>query len=160
MQIVLREPGGRRKGTLEVDPGQRPTRVRTSEDELDVFLDWDQSIDDDGKLRRCLACSGALYRKKALPQVTGFVVVLAFALALVGLLGFADNILLLVGMTAVLIVDIGILLFVRTYLECYECRASYRRLPIADYHRPWDRGTAIRLRSEAGAAPTPPQAGG
>ena len=144
VRIVLREPGEPGRTTLEVDSSQRPPRVRTLEDTRDVFLEWDQALDDDGQLRRCLACGGPLYRRKALPQVTGFVIVLAFALALVGILGFADNIPLLLGMTVVLLIDIGILLFARTYLDCYRCRSSHRRLPIAEYHRPWERSLADR----------------
>ena len=145
VRIVLRESDGSRT-TLDVDPVRRPPRVRDLEDTRNVFLDWDQALDDDGQLRRCLVCGGPLYRRKALPQLTGFVVVLAFALALVGILGFADNIALLIGMSFVLLVDIGILLFARTHLDCYRCGASHRRLPIARYHRPWDRATANRNR--------------
>ena len=146
MRIVLRESDGSRT-TLDVDPVRRPLRIRDLEDTRDVFLEWDQALDDDGQLRRCLGCGGPLYRRKALPQLTGFVVVLAFGLALVGILGFADNIPLLIGMSCVLVVDIGILLFARTYLDCYRCRASHRRLQIARYHRPWDRSTASRNRT-------------
>jgi len=150
VRILLREPGERSRATLEVDPTQRPPRVRTLEDTRDVFLEWDQALDDDGQLRRCLACGGALYRRKAFPQVTGFVIVLAFALALVGILGFADNIPLLLGMTLVLLIDIGILIFAGTYLDCYRCRSSHRRLPIANYHRPWDRSIADRNDPDPG----------
>lgn len=143
MRIVLRESDGS-KTTLDVDPVRRPPRVRDLDDTRDVFLEWDQALDDDGQLRRCLACGGPLYRRKALPQMTGFVVVLAFALAFVGILGFADNIALLIGMSCVLFIDVGILLFARTYLDCYRCRASHRRLRIARYHRPWERSMATR----------------
>ena len=143
MRIVLRESDGSQT-ILDVDPAQRPPRVRNLEDTRDVFLEWDQALDDDGQLRRCLGCGGPLYRRKALPQLTGFVVVLAFALALVGILGFADNVVLLIGMSCVLLVDIGILLFARSHLDCYRCRASHRRLRIARYHRPWERSMAER----------------
>lgn len=147
VRILLRESDGSR-ATLDVDPTRRPPRVRTLEDTRDVFLEWDQALDDDGQLRRCLGCGGPLYRRKALPQLTGFVVVLAFALALVGILGFADNIPLLIGMSCVLLLDIGILLFARTHLDCYRCRSSHRRLTIASYHRPWERAVAVRVRGE------------
>jgi len=147
VRILLREPDGSR-ATLNVDPAQRPPRVQTLEETRDVFLEWDQALDDDGQLRRCLSCGGPLYRRKALPQLTGFVIVLAFALALVGILGFADNIPLLIGMSCVLLLDIAILLFAQTYLDCYRCRSSHRRLKIASYHRPWERAFAERNRPE------------
>tara|TARA_B100001059_G_scaffold223568_1_gene248676 strand:- start:2094 stop:2555 length:462 start_codon:yes stop_codon:yes gene_type:complete len=147
VRIVLPDPKGAGRKSIEVDPAQRPTRVQSLEEAGDVFLEWDQAIDDDGHLRRCLCCAGPLYRRKAFPQVTGFVIVLAFALSLVGILGFADNIGLLVVMTIVLLMDISILLFARTYLDCYRCGSSHRKLTIASYHRSWDRATANRNRA-------------
>ena len=86
----------------------RAPRV-VQEDDRDIFLDWEQALDDEGRLRHCLVCGKGVYRRKAFPQVTGFVVVLAFALALVGILGFAEDIPLLIGMSVVLLIDIGIL---------------------------------------------------
>jgi hypothetical protein len=144
MRIFLPTDGERRVSTLEVDPARRPTRARTAEGDRDVFLDWDQALDDQGHLRRCLLCRSGMYRRKAFPQITGFVVLLAFALALVGLLGFADNVPLLIGMSVVLFVDICILMFASTHLVCYGCRASYRSTSIAVWHKPWDRNEASR----------------
>ena len=109
-----------------------------------MFLDWDQALDDQGHLRCCLLCRSGLYRRKAFPQITGFVVLLAFALALVALLGFADNIILLISMSLVLLVDVCILLFASTHLVCYGCRASYRSTGIASWHKPWDRNESTR----------------
>ena len=143
MRIVTQQPG-RRVNTLEVDPLRRPTRVRTNEGDGDIFLDWDQALDDAGRLRRCLLCGNGVYRRKTFPQVTGFVVVLALTLAFVGLLGFADDIPLLIGMTIVLIVDVCILLFAGTHLVCYGCHTSYRSTPVAPWHRPWDRTEAMK----------------
>ncbi|MBM43898.1 MAG: hypothetical protein CMJ36_02645 [Phycisphaerae bacterium] len=151
MRILIQQPG-RRATSLDVDPQRRPTRVRTAEDDRDVYLDWDQALDDEGRLRHCLVCGKGIYKRKAFPQVTGFVVVLAFALALVGLLGFADDIPLLIGMTVVLLIDVGILLFAGTHLECYGCHASYRSIPIAPWHRPWDRNEAARHADDRGEA--------
>jgi len=148
MRILIQQPG-RRVTSLNVDPQRRPTRVRTAEDDRDIYLDWEQSLDDEGRLRHCLVCGKGIYKRKAFPQVTGFVVVLAFALALVGILGFAEDIPLLIGMSVVLLIDIGILLFAGTHLECYGCHASYRSIPIAPWHRPWDRNEAARHAADA-----------
>ena len=143
MRILIQQPG-RRVTSLNVDPQRRPTRVRTAEDDRDIFLDWEQALDDEGRLRHCLVCGKGVYRRKAFPQVTGFVVVLAFTLALVGILGFAEDIPLLIGMSVVLMIDISILLFAGTHLQCYGCHTSYRSIPIAPWHRPWDRNEAAR----------------
>ena len=144
MRIVLPPDGERRHGTLVVDPERRPSRVRVPEQDRDVFLDWDQALDDEGHLRRCLLCGSGVYRRKSFPQVTGFVAVLALALALVGMLGFADDVPLLIGMSLVLLIDICILFFAGTHLICYGCRASFRSTPIAPWHRQWDRSEAAK----------------
>ena len=44
----------------------------------------------------------------------------------------------------VLLLDSAVLLFSRRRLVCYRCRTSFHGLPIARYHRPWDRATADR----------------
>ena len=147
MRIVLPPDGERRSEVLEVDPQRRPSRVRVPEQDRDVFLDWDQALDDEGHLRRCLLCGSGVYRRKSFPQVTGFVVVLALALALVGLLGFADDVPLLIGMSIVLLIDICILCFAGTHLICYGCTASYKSTAIAPWHRPWDRREASKHES-------------
>ena len=144
MRIEVREHG-RRLGRIIVDPARRPTRVELPGGD-EAFLDWETALDDAGHLRRCVACgSELLYRRKVFPQVTGLVVVMAFAAALVGLLGYATTWPVLAGMGVVLALDIGILLFARTRLVCYGCRSSYHEIEIARYHRPWDRGVASRL---------------
>ena len=147
MRIELRNHEGRRAGRVIVDPAQRPTRARTAAGDREVFLKWDTALDDAGQLRRCIVCGGRdLYTEKAFPQVTGFVIVLAFAGAVVGALGYATTPPMLIAMAVVLVLDVAILLFSRRRLVCYACRTSYHELPIARYHKPWDRPTADRLR--------------
>jgi len=147
MRIELRDSDRNRIGRLEVDPNLRPTRVTIAETGREVFLDWETALDDAGHLRRCVACGCPdLFTEKAFPQVTGFVVVLAFAGAVVGALGYAQTWPMLSAMTAVLIVDAGILLFSRRRLVCYRCRTSYHHLEIARYHKRWDRAIAERYQ--------------
>jgi hypothetical protein len=86
-----------------------------------------------------------------MPRVTGFVVVLALALGLGGILGLATGLPFLIAMVLVLLLDIAILVLSRETLECYRCRSSYRDLEIARYHQRWDRDTAARL-SGAGSS--------
>lgn len=145
MRIAFRDRFRRRIGIATIDPASRPTRVTTKDTGVEVFLTWDTAVDDAGQLRRCVACGcGDLFAEKAFPQVTGIVVVLAFAGAFAGILGFATNLPVLTAMTVVLVLDVGILLFSRRRLVCYQCRTSYHALPIARYHRSWDRATAER----------------
>lgn len=136
----------------------------------EVFLNWETAVDDAGQLRRCVACGCTdLFREKSFPQVTGFVVLLAFIGAIVGALGLATNLPVLFAMAAVLVLDIAILVFSRRRLVCYQCRTTYFDLPIARYHGTWDRAIADRhplptqstasAEPEAGAMPSPVLAG-
>lgn len=164
MRIELRDENRRRIGRLEADAALRPTRVGVmprpaaaaptangavpaapAAPQREVFLNWDTAVDDAGQLRRCVVCGcNDMFREKAFPQVTGFVVILAFVGAIVGALGLATNLPVLFTMIAVLVLDIAILIFSKRRLVCYRCRTSYHELPIARYHRPWDRALADR----------------
>ena len=149
MRIELRDEHRQRLGRVEVDPSVHPTRVHAPDADRDVILSWDSALDDAGRLRRCLVCGSTdLYRAKAFPQITGFVIIAAFAGAVIGALGLATPP-MLVGMIVVLIIDIGILFFVRESLVCYQCRTAYRDLPIARYHHRWDRTVAERFQPPA-----------
>jgi hypothetical protein len=160
MRIELRDGNRRRIGRLEADAALRPTRVSVVPrngavaEQREVFLNWDTAVDDAGKIRRCIACGCSdLFREKAFPQVTGFVVILAFVGAIVGALGLATNMPVMLTMIAVLVLDIAILVFSKRRLVCYRCLTSYHELSIARYHHPWDRGTAERYPAPALAPP-------
>jgi hypothetical protein len=162
MRIELRDENRRRIGRIVVDPALRPTRVTIVDSDREVFLTWDTAQDDAGHLRRCVVCGCPdLFREKAFPQVTVFVVVLAFAGAVLGALGYATTPPMLIAMGIVLAVDIAILLFSRRRLVCYRCRTSYHGLPPARYHRSWDRAIADRYpgsgKTEEPPAPTRPR---
>lgn len=104
----------------------------------EVFLNWDQAMDDAGCLRHCIVCGGRLYRTRTLPQVTPVVVVLAAAGVLIAAFGLAANPWVYGALVAVLLLDVGVLVFSRTRLVCYGCGSSYDRLRVARYHRSWD----------------------
>jgi hypothetical protein len=145
MRIQLRDRTRQRIGRIVIDAALRPTRVRVDGSGREVFLKWETAVDDAGRLRRCVACGCSdLFTEKAFPQVTGFVVVLAFAGAVVSALGYATTPPVLVTMVVVLVLDMMIFVFSRRRLVCYRCRTSYHDLPIARYHKPWDRPTADR----------------
>ncbi|MCA9289756.1 MAG: hypothetical protein KDA25_01435 [Phycisphaerales bacterium] len=141
MLLDYRDASRRKIGRLMVDTAQRPTRVRF-DDGREVFLHWDNAVDDAGQLRRCVACGCPnLFRDRAFPQVTSFVVILAFAGAIISALGLATPP-ILVAMSVVFVLDVSIFLFSKRRLTCYRCRSTYRQLPIAPYHRNWDRAIA------------------
>jgi hypothetical protein len=163
MRIELRDTNRRWIGQVAVDPAQRPTRVRVAgrargagrvrgagralaaDGPRELFLEWDTALDDAGHLRRCVMCGCPdLFAEKAFPQVTAFVVVLAFAGAVVGALGYATTPPVLTAMAVVLVLDVAIFMFSRRRLVCYRCRTSYHDLGIARYIKGWDRATADR----------------
>ncbi len=144
MRLELHDLHRRWLGRAVLNADERPTRTTTTTGR-DVYLNWDRAVDDAGRLRRCVVCGADdLFHEKAFPQITPLVVIIAFAGAIVGIFGLVTNIPVLLGMVVVLLLDLGILLFSRRRLVCYRCRSSYHDLPIARYHRPWDRQTAER----------------
>ncbi|HRP64309.1 MAG TPA: hypothetical protein PK400_13495 [Phycisphaerales bacterium] len=161
MRIELRDIARRRLGRIRLESGEQPTRARVESDRAqtkseveletaEVFLQWDGALDDAGKLRRCISCGCRdLFQEKAFPQVTGIVVVLAFAGAVAGIFGFVTDVPVLTAMVVVLALDIWILLFSKRRLVCYRCRTSYHDLPIARYHRSWERSVAERYPAPA-----------
>lgn len=152
MRIELRDEYRRPAGEVEVDPAEQPSRARLSDRDREVFLNWDTAMDDAGQLRRCLACGCRdMFREKAFPPIVGVIVVLNYAGLLVGIFGAAENILVWIGMVALLILGLIVLLYSKTRLVCYSCRTAYYDLPIARYHRSWDRSIADRHPT-----PTPP----
>ncbi len=178
MRIELRDESRQRIGRITVDPVQRPTRVTVNAARAgslfqdaqndaasglpstrEAFLNWDTALDDSGQLRKCVACGCEhMFKEKAFPQVTAFVVALAFVGAIISALGLATNILVLVLMAVVLLLDIAILVFSRRRLVCYRCRSTYHDLAIARYHRTWDRAVADRHPAETLAIAASPAA--
>lgn len=149
MRVLVRQIDRSQVGEIQADAEQRPARTRTLDTDREVFLDWERAFDDSGQLRRCIICGNDhLFQHKTFPQITPFVIVLAFALSLIGVLGYVTDIAILIGMMGVLLLDIAILFFARTRLVCYQCRSQYRNLDIADYHKTWDRATEAKLKNQ------------
>jgi hypothetical protein len=148
MRVLLRDIDQTPLGQIELTSGATPARVST-ENDREVYLDWEGAHDDEGHLRHCLSCGcNTLYRHRRMPRVTGFVIVLAIALGLGGILGLATSLPFLIAMVLVLLLDVAILVLSRETLECYRCRSSYRDLEIAQYHQRWDGGTAARITAD------------
>jgi hypothetical protein len=159
MRIDWRDEQRRKIGRVEVDAAERPTRAPIYEPGLhdpqrEAFLQWEGALDDAGQLRKCLACGCSdLWKEKAFPQVTGFVIIMAFVGAIVGALGLATNLPVLLLLIAVLVLDVAILVFSTRRLVCYRCRTRYHEMRIARYHQTWDRSIADRYPASAAAAP-------
>lgn len=150
MRIEVRQPDRTHLGRIDVDPATRPTRARTRTNDREVFLEWEAAIDDAGRLRSCLVCGCRdLYRVRTFPQLTGFVVVLAFAGAVVNLLVYSTNPLVLGALVVVLLLDIASLIFSRHFLVCYRCGSQFSDIEIARHHERWDRAKAQRYAARS-----------
>lgn len=167
MRVTLRDRNRRRIGRIDVDPAARPPRVPIEEPgeagPREVFLQWDSALDDTGNLRRCIVCGCPdLFREKAYPPFTGVIVALAFAGSALGILGYSENPAVLSAMTAVLMLDLGVLLVARRRLVCHRCHSTYASVPITRWHPQWDRQIAARYEEagEEGGAATPGTAAG
>lgn len=165
MRIELRDSSRKRLARLELDERSRPARVSVEGCSHDLFPRWEGAVDDAGSLRRCVVCgSEHLYTRRNLPQVTPLIAVLAFAFAVVAILGYATNSFVTAALILLLITDVVILAFSKRQLACYRCGAIYAAIRIARFHRAWDRAVAEKAAAEpmelpailtqAAAAPT------
>lgn len=145
MRIELRDESRRHVGVVDVDPTIRPSRARLNGEDREVFLNWDTALDDASCLRRCLSCGCTdLFREKAFPPIMGVLVILNYAGLLMGIFGFAESIIVQFIMIILLLTGLVVLLRSRMRLVCYHCRTAHSDLPLARYHRSWDRAIADR----------------
>ena len=154
MRIELRDELRRPVGNIDVDPTIRPSRARLNGEDREVFLNWDTALDDASCLRRCLSCGCTdLFREKAFPPIMIVLVVLNYAGLLVGIFGYAESILVQFIMIILLLTGLVVLLRSRMQLVCYHCRTAHFDLPLARYHRSWDRAIADRHPARAFSEP-------
>ncbi|MFO0961408.1 MAG: hypothetical protein U0625_00725 [Phycisphaerales bacterium] len=163
MEILLHDRRRRPVGRVEVDPSARPVLVKVTDAQgqpQDAYLEWERALDDAGQLRACVACGcQRLYRRKTLPRVTPFVLVLAAAGVVAGVLGYSSDPVVLGALVVLLAMDVAVLIVARTRLVCYRCGSQYSRTKIARYHRAWDARTAAepecQPEPDAREAPAP-----
>ena len=147
--LVELHHAGHKTGLFAVDLIQRPSKVQVEPSGEELFLEWNSTVDDSGRLRGCIICSGEVFRERTFRQVTGVVVVLAFAGAVAGILGLVTTWVMLIAMTFVLLLDIAILLLGRPRLVCYTCGTRYKKLSIAPYPQRWDSDRNEQLQRTA-----------
>ena len=89
-----------------------------------------------------------LYVRRNFPQVTPLVAALAFAFAVVVILGYAASGWVTVALILLLAADVLILVFSRRQLACYRCGAIVEGMRIARFHRHWDKAVADKVAGE------------
>ncbi len=130
---------GSKTNRFSVNLVERPSKVVVEPSGDQLFLHWDATVDDSDRLRRCIICSGDLYRERAFPQITGIVIVLAFSGGIAGIAGFLTTWVMFSVMFLVLLLDVAILIFNKPRLVCYKCNTKFKETPIAPHFHPWDR---------------------
>lgn len=159
MDVELRDAHRKPLGKAQISVLARPAiiRVRGRRGEHDLFLHWDGAVDDANQLRTCVACGCPhLYRQRSLPQFTPFVLVLAAAGFVVGVLGYSNDPVVLAALIALLVLDIGALVFARTLLVCYRCRTRYGKARVGRYIARWNAQTAALPECQPEPAPPVP----
>lgn len=138
---------------MEINPAQLPAMVPDPADAQpgkEMYLQWDGTMDDEGHLRQCPACScKELFIRKDVPQVTAFALIVLAAVISLAFFAADKVVAGIVVLLAVIIVDILIYFLGGRSLVCYRCRSEFRRLPIALNQKLWDAQTGERYRKEA-----------
>lgn len=163
MRIDIRNLAQKRLFAVTVDAEKPPTVVHapaeTDMEGTEIYLQWDQALDDEGHLRRCPVCGcRELFVRRDFPQVTGLVVVvLAVVISLV-LFSQQEVVKAIVVLGAMVGIDLLIFLFTGQCLVCYRCRSEFRNLPIPEDHAHWDLAVGEKYRQTSGGTnPTPPK---
>jgi hypothetical protein len=131
--------------SFSVSLSQRPSKIEVESTGEELFLDWDATLDDSDRLRSCILCSSDLYKERSFSQITGIVIVLAFAGGIAGVAGFLTTWSMLFAMIVVLILDIAILLFDKPRLVCYGCGSKFKKTTIAPHFHGWDQHRADQI---------------
>jgi len=156
MRIEIRCPSRGHLQWIKVDPRHPPPVVPAASGEHgehEQYLDWSGAFDDEGHLRRCPICGcDQLFRKKTIPALNGFVVVLAVGLVCLALYGLsgAPWEWVVAALVAVAVVNFGIILFSPPFLGCYDCGSGFHQVPVAQGQQEWD-GQVARSHQRARA---------
>lgn len=154
MDIDPRKPPSIVRPTPPSDPSDTPEggpRIG------DVYLDWDQALDDRGHLRRCPVCRCPdLFVRKDFPQLTGFSLIVLAAVVSMILVGMEQLLAGLVVLALVVALDLAILLFSRKLLVCYRCRSEFRGLPIRPDQPGWELSVGEKYRPIGGETDSDP----
>ncbi|MEO0588281.1 MAG: hypothetical protein AAF078_11640 [Planctomycetota bacterium] len=140
MRLDLKDDKGDSAINVRVHLDAPPTVVGpTADTPSQVSLDWDRALDDSGNLRHCPVCGCPdLYASKAVPQVTGFVVLAGAVVLAMLLTGLGMVTLASVAFGALLAADIVILLSSKRRLTCYQCGTDFTGIKVPAKYPRWN----------------------
>ena len=135
---------------FSVNLSDRPSKITIENKSKEMFLRWDSTIDDSGRIRNCIICGHDLYKEQPIPRVTGIVVILAFAGGIAGVVGFPTTWSMFAAMGIVLILDGFILMCNKPRLVCYGCGTKFKNTPISPHFHRWDQQKAEQVKRSLG----------
>lgn len=154
MRMDVYNEVGDRVATVAVDPASPPGVVHghaADGSTEEHYLDWDRTFDDDGHLRKCPVCGcDDLFQRRAIPALTGFIVVLAVGLVCLALWGLTEAPLgwMLGVLVAVVVVNVLIVMMAGRYVQCYRCASRFREIEVRAGRAEWEGAIAERYRGE------------
>ena len=149
MRIDVRDQDRRWLFDVEVDPLRPPAIVRgPGAKPAEVYLKWDQALDDRQQLRRCPVCGcRELFVRKDFPQLLGLLLVVATASGAI-LLFLLNRAKWAYGLLAAMVVaDVVLSLAAGRCLVCYRCRSEFRGIEIPRDQAGWDLAIGDKYRA-------------
>jgi len=148
MRLDLKNDKGDSTINVKVEIEDPPTIVGPTETTPSrVSLDWDRALDDAGNLRHCPVCGCPdLYASKAVPQVTGFVVLAGAAVLAVLLAGLGQWVVGVAVFVVLGLVDVAILVSSRRRLTCYQCSTDFTGIKVPRDQPGWNSGLDEKYR--------------
>ncbi|MEM6333598.1 MAG: hypothetical protein AAF823_09705 [Planctomycetota bacterium] len=139
MRLDLKDDKGDSAINVRVQLDDPPTVVGpTPGTPSRVSLDWDRALDDAGNLRHCPVCGCPdLYASKAVPQVTGFVLLAGAAVMAVLLAGLGQVMIAVVVFALLVVVDVVILVSSKRRLTCYQCGTDFTGIKVPAKYPRW-----------------------
>ena len=132
---------------VAIDLAHPPSRIEPIRDRPAVSLDWDRTIDDEGRLRRCPVCGcNALFTRKLFPQLTGLAAILLAAYLVLLILGHPLQWAAMAVFVVVTAADVYFYIAGPVKLVCYRRGSEFSGVTRAEHHRRWDAALAEQHR--------------
>lgn len=134
-------------GVAVVDVASRPARARLRPADREIDLNWQNAVDEQGRLRRCVVCGcREIFRRRDFPQRFGLMLVIAAAIASVILLARGQALWSMCVLLAAVVIDRIVYVFTKECLVCYRCRSEFRDVAIDASHEQWDLAIGEKYR--------------
>lgn len=138
-----REP----QGVVIVDETSQPARAGLRGTDRQIDLKWQNAVDEQGHLRRCVVCGcREIFKRRDFPQRFGLMLVIAAAVASVILLARGEALWSMAVLLAAVVIDRVVYVFTKECLVCYRCRSEFREVVVDSSHEPWDLAIGEKYR--------------